>query len=86
MKKKPKSKASRLPPRTAHEAEREEHRRRVASGLRRERKIRQLARQLTREIAGADRALRVLAQFVLERDGDAEASSSAQRIADEAPR
>lgn len=70
MKKKPKSKASVLPPRTAHEAEREEQRRRVAASLRRERKIRQLTRQLMRETALADRGLRVLAQSVLERDGD----------------
>lgn len=73
MKKKPKSKASSLAPRTAHEAEREELRRRVASGVRRERKIRQLTRQLSREIGLADRGLRVLATLVMERDGDLEA-------------
>lgn len=69
MKKKPQSKVSRLPPRTAHEAEREELRRRNAAAVRRERKIRQLTRQLTRELAAADHDLKVLAVKVLFPEG-----------------
>jgi len=76
MKKKTPRKPAGPPPLSAREVEREAARRALARQLKREKQIRALTRQLMREVGVADRGLRVLAQAILERDGEAEPPSS----------